>query len=247
MSAPSKIHTIQLVKIQPEERLAAASELHPPPCLAADCCDAREVGHRTATQVKVLESKIYFVSEVDVFHLAESSTPITISPNLRSWDPAGSAEIWLGDTSHGGGAGLEDTMRTWGAENVHLIGIYRVKPVNGEVSQMALWGSDQLTVSFAMLATLALPTALLCLRFVLPLKQSNACGGKGLVGKALRQGPIFHTQMRVRGSNKTGPITQLTDDGDVSSEGSDGGKLHVWFCEAAHSNPLTNTLAGCAL
>jgi hypothetical protein len=66
MSAPSKIHTIQLVKIQPEERLAATSELKPSTqVLVTGCCEARGMGYWAATQVKVLSPEIHLVSEVE--------------------------------------------------------------------------------------------------------------------------------------------------------------------------------------
>ncbi|KAF5427162.1 hypothetical protein C5S39_13935 [Candidatus Methanophagaceae archaeon] len=41
------------------------------------------------------------------------------------------------------------------------LGVCDVKPMNGKIPQMVYWESDQL---------------------VLPLKQGNACGGKGLTG-----------------------------------------------------------------
>ena len=99
MSAPSKIHTIQLVKIRPEERLATTSELNPAPSLVTGCCEARGMGYWAATQVKVLSPEIYFVSEVDVFHLTEDNTLITVNPNLRSWNIAGSSGMLRGDAS----------------------------------------------------------------------------------------------------------------------------------------------------
>ncbi len=54
-----------------------------------------------------------------------------------------------------------ETMGTREAQYALLteLGVCDVKPRNGETSQMVYWESDQL---------------------VLPLKQGNACGGKGL-------------------------------------------------------------------
>ncbi len=52
MSVPSKIHNIQLVKIQPEERLATTSELNLASSLVTGCGEARGMGYWAATQVK---------------------------------------------------------------------------------------------------------------------------------------------------------------------------------------------------
>ena len=52
MSVPSKIHNVQLVEIQPEERLAATSELNPASSLVTGCGEARGMGYWAATQVK---------------------------------------------------------------------------------------------------------------------------------------------------------------------------------------------------
>jgi hypothetical protein len=49
MSAPSKIHTIQLVQIQPEERLATTSELNLASGLVTGCDEARGMGYWAAT------------------------------------------------------------------------------------------------------------------------------------------------------------------------------------------------------
>jgi len=43
MGVPSKVHNIQLLKIQPEERLAATSELNPASSLVTGCGEARTV------------------------------------------------------------------------------------------------------------------------------------------------------------------------------------------------------------
>jgi hypothetical protein len=225
MSAPSKIHTIQLVKIQPEERLAATSERNPAPSLVTGCCEARGKGYWAATQVKVLSPEIYLVSEVDVFHLTEDSTFITINPNLRSWNIAESSGMLQGDASPTGSEAVAryqmDTMGTREAQGVLHWEVCGVKPMNGEALQMALWESDQ---------------------FIVPLKQGNSCGGKGLAEEPLGQGHIFHTQMWVEDGNKTGLITYLTNDGVGSSEEPDEGKPQVRFCEGAHSNLRANLL-----
>ena len=96
----------------------------------------------------------------------------------------------------------------------------------GKILQTTLWGSDQ---------------------FIVPSKQGNSCGGRGLAEEALRQGHIFHTQMRVKDGNKTGLITYLINDREVSSEEPDEGKPQVRFCEGGHSNLGTITPSGGAL
>lgn len=58
MSAPSKARNVQLVKVQPEKRLAAISELNSAPSLATNCREARGIGCWAATQVKGLSSEI---------------------------------------------------------------------------------------------------------------------------------------------------------------------------------------------
>jgi hypothetical protein len=66
--------------------------------------------------------------------------------------------------------------------------------MNGKIPQMAYWESDQPIV---------------------PSKQGNACGGKGLTVEPLGQGHIFRTQMRVKDDNKTILTTYLEKDGEV--------------------------------
>ncbi|MEA3282583.1 MAG: hypothetical protein U9Q68_08530 [Euryarchaeota archaeon] len=46
-----------------------------------------------------IEPEIHLVSEVDVFHLTEDSTLITVNPNLRSWNIIGSSGMLRGDAS----------------------------------------------------------------------------------------------------------------------------------------------------
>nr|QNO46780.1 hypothetical protein DEIDBPHB_00029 [Methanosarcinales archaeon ANME-2c ERB4] len=57
-------------------------------------------------------------------------------------------------------------------------------------------------------------------QFILPLKQGNACGGKGLTVEPLGQGHIFRTQMRATDDNKTVPTTYPETDREVSEAGS---------------------------
>jgi hypothetical protein len=74
------------------------------------------------------------------------------------------------------------------------LGVCDVKPVNGKMPQMTYWESDQL---------------------ILPLKQGNSCGGKGLTVEPLGQGHIFRTRMRVKDDNKTVLTTYPEKDGEV--------------------------------
>jgi len=167
MSVPSKIHNSQLVKIQPEERLAATSELNLAFCLVTGSGEAKGMGYRAATQVKGLNHEIFIVPEADVVHLTEDSTLITDSPNPQSWNIAGSAGTWRGDESPAGSETVAryqmDIMGTRESQSVLLTGVCNVKPINGKILQMTLWGSDQLIV---------------------PMKQGNAYGGKGLVQRS---------------------------------------------------------------
>jgi len=59
----SKIHNILLVKIQPEERLAATSELNLASCLVTGCGESRVVGYWAATQANELSTEIFVVPE----------------------------------------------------------------------------------------------------------------------------------------------------------------------------------------
>ena len=92
MSVPRKIHTIQLVKIQPEERLA--SELNLASSLVTGGDDARGMG--AATQVKGLCHELFIVPEADVVHMKEGSTLIADRLN-GTWQgdesPAGSETV----------------------------------------------------------------------------------------------------------------------------------------------------------
>jgi len=190
MSAPSKIHTSQLVQIQPEERLATTSELNLASSLVTGCGEARGMGYWAATQVKGLSPEIFTVSEADVVHVTEGSTFIADSPNLRSWNRAGSFETWRGDEGPTGSETVaryqRASMGTREAQSALLTGVCAHKPINGKLVQKALWESDQLIV---------------------PEKRGNARGGKGLADEPLGQGHIHRTKRRVKDGNKTGPIT----------------------------------------
>ena len=155
MRVPSKIHTIQLVKIQPEERLATTSELNLASCLVTGCGEARGKGYWAATQVKGLSPEIFVVPEADVVHLTEGSTLIADSL-IRTWQgdesPAGSETVARYQM---------DRMGTRETQRVLPRGVCAIKPMNGKMVQTTLWESDQ---------------------FIVPVKRGNARGGKGLAG-----------------------------------------------------------------
>ena len=115
--------------------------------------------------MKVISPEISTILEADVLRVTEGSIHTTVSPNLRSWNIAGSSGTLRGDVSPVGSKTVAwyqtVTMGTREAQYALLtaLGVCDVKPMNGETSQMAYWESDQL---------------------ILLLKQGNSCGGKGL-------------------------------------------------------------------
>jgi hypothetical protein len=163
------------------------------------------------------------ILEADVFCVTEGSIRTTISPNLRSWNIAASSGAWQGGVSPAGSKTVAwyqtEIMGTREAQcALHILGVCAIKPINGKIPQMAYWESDQPIV---------------------PMKQGNACGGKGLTVEPLGQGHIHRTQMRVKDGNKTVPITyppKKKGGWGGSSEEPDEGNLHVRFCEGTHSN-----------
>jgi len=115
--------------------------------------------------VKVISPEILQTLEADVLYVTEGNIHITISPNSQSWNIAGSSGTWQGDVNPTGSKTVAcyqtETMGTREAQDVLHWEVCDVKPINGETLQMTLWESDQ---------------------FILLMKQSNACGGKGLTG-----------------------------------------------------------------
>jgi hypothetical protein len=153
--------------------------------------------------VKVISPEILMILEADVLCVTEGSIHTTISPNLQSWNIAESLTTWQGDVSPAGSKTVAcyqtETMGTREAQCALLVllieaGVCAIKPMNGKISQMAYWESDQ---------------------FIVLMKQGNACGGKGLTVEPLRQGHIFRTQIRVEDGNKTVLITYLEKEGEV--------------------------------
>ena len=161
------------------------------------------MGYQAATEVKVISPEILIILEADVLCMTEGSIHTTISSNLRSWNIAVSSGTWQGDVSPTGSKTAAwyqtETMGTREAQCALLVlpigaGVCAIKPMNGKIPQMAYWESDQLVV---------------------PLKQGNACGGKGLTVEPLGPGHIVRTQMRIKDDNKTVLTTYPEKDGEV--------------------------------
>ena len=68
MGAPSEAHIIQLVKIQPEKRLAISSEQNLTCRAVTNCTKLEGWMHQAVTQVNVLSPEIIVIVEVDAFH-----------------------------------------------------------------------------------------------------------------------------------------------------------------------------------
>jgi hypothetical protein len=185
---PSKMHNIQLVQIQPKDRLAATLELNLASCLVTGSGEAREIGYWAATQVKGLSPEIFIVSVADVVHVTEGSTLVTASLN----------RTWQDDESLTGSETVArhqmNIMETREGQRVLLTGVCSIKPIDGKIVQTTLWESDQ---------------------FILPEKRGNARGRKDLAVEPLGQGHIHRTKRRVKGGNKTGLITYPLKDGEV--------------------------------
>ena len=118
----------------------------------------------TIEKVKVISPEILMILEADVVCVTEGSIHTTVSPILRSWNIAGSSGTLRGDVSPAGSQTVAwYQTETMGTRETHYAllnaGVCDIKPINGKIPQMAYWESDQLIV---------------------PLKQGNSCGGKGL-------------------------------------------------------------------
>ena len=211
------MHNIQLVKIQPEERLAAPSERNPASCLVTGCGEARGMGYWAATQVKGFSHEIFIVPEADVVLLTEGSTLIADSL-IGTWQgdasPAGSETVARYQT---------DIMGTRETLGVLLSGVCPIKPINGKIVQMTLRESDQ---------------------FIVPVMWGNAHRGKGLAGARWtgRDTPSIPRDGR-EVSTKLWSIT-LRERRGCTPEEPDEGKPQVRFCEGAHSNLGANTPIG---
>jgi hypothetical protein len=211
------MHNIPLVKIQPEERLAAPSELNPASSLVTGCGEARGMGYWAATQVKGFSHEIFIVPGADVVFLTEGCTLIADSP-MWAWrcdaSPAGSETVARYQM---------DIMGTRETQSVLLTGVCPIKPIDGKIVQTTLWKSDQ---------------------FIVQGKQGNACRGKGLAGARWTgrdTSPIPRDGQGV--STKLWSIT-LRERRGCTPEEPDEGRLQVRFCEGAHGNLGANTPIG---
>ena len=142
------------------------------------------MGYQAATEVKVISPEILIILEADVLCMTEGSIHTTASSNLRSWNKAASSGTWQGDVSPTGSQTVAwyqmETMGTREAQYAlpTVVGVCDVKPMNGKTSQMASWESDQ---------------------FIVLMKQSNACGGKGLTEVRMTSGAhLPHSEVASR-------------------------------------------------
>ena len=119
-------------------------------------------------EVKVISPEILMILEADVICVTEGRIHTTVSPYLRSWNIAESSGIWQGDMSPTGSKTVAwyqtEIMGTRETQYAFPQGICDIKPINCKILQKAYWESDQ---------------------FVVPSKQGNACGGKGLTEERL--------------------------------------------------------------
>lgn len=126
--------------------------------------------------MKVISPEILLILEADVFCVTEGSIRTTVIKHLQSWNIAESSVAWRGDVSPTGSETVAwyqaETMGTREAQCALLVlliiaGVCAIKPMTGKIPQMAYWESDQ---------------------FIVPMKQGNVCGGKGLTGARMTSG-----------------------------------------------------------
>lgn len=114
-------------------------------------------------EVKVISPEILLILEADVICVTEGSIHTTEIKHLQSWDLAESSATRQDDMSPTGSKTAAwyqmENMGTRETQDALPKGVCDIKPINGKISQIAFWESDQ---------------------FVVLLKQSNFCGGKGL-------------------------------------------------------------------
>jgi len=156
--APRKIRSIQLVKIQSEQRLAASSELNPAPGSVTNRREARGKGCRAVTKVKGSSPEILF-SEADTVVQAAGSISATVmlsmgrSKRARSRKRRKQPRPDLNLSNRRGSrkpAGSEamaryqkDVAGTREGHSVPRRGDCIDKPGNGKAIQMTLRQSDQ--------------------------------------------------------------------------------------------------------
>jgi hypothetical protein len=166
MSVKSENHAVRLMKIQPEERLATISELNLASRLVTGCGEAWGKG-AAATQVKGWSNELFIVPEVDVVHVTEGSTLIADRP---TW-------TWQGDESPVGSKTVAryqmDCMRTRKGQRALSCGVCATEPMNGKMVQTTLRELRRVLINLFKRLTD---------QFMVPVKQGNARGGKGLAG-----------------------------------------------------------------
>ena len=122
-------------------------------------------------EVKVISPEILTILEAEVLRATEGSNHNTAIKQLQSWNIAESSASRRGDVSPTGSktAAWYQRETTGTRETQHVLskGVCDIKPINGKIPQIAFWESDQ---------------------FVIPLKQGNSCGGKGLTGARMTSG-----------------------------------------------------------
>ena len=136
MRAPSKAYTFQLVKIQPEERLATTSELNLAPSSVTNCREAKGMGYWAATQVKGLSSEIHH--RVGGRYCALSRRQYSHNRYWRGYASPTESETVA--------RYQKESMGTREAQSVLHKGVCDNKSINGELLQKTLWESDQLIV-----------------------------------------------------------------------------------------------------
>ena len=113
--------------------------------------------------MKVISPEILLNLEADVIRVTEGSNHNTEIKHLQSWDIAESYATRQGVVNPTGSKTAAwyqtETKGTRETQYAFPKGIGDIKPINGKISQIALWESDQSVVL---------------------LKQGNACGGKEL-------------------------------------------------------------------
>ena len=136
MSAPSKAYGVQLVKIQPEERLVTTSELNLAPSLVTNGREAKGKGYRAATQVKGLSPEI--THRVGGRYCSYGSRQNSYVRNGQGYkSPTGSKTV---------ARYQRDSIGTRETHGVLCKRVRNNKSMNGKLFQKTLWESDQLIV-----------------------------------------------------------------------------------------------------
>lgn len=138
--------------IQSGERLTTTSEPNSARGKVTTLVEPEEGRYWAATQVKGFSPEIAIVTEADTLHFVEGRMDNTTKGEVIS-APSGSEPV---------ARYQKDSVGTREAQSVpRQFKVCNAKPIDGEAVQMTLWESDQPIV---------------------PKKQGNACGGKGLAG-----------------------------------------------------------------